>query len=214
MKSYISLARRNRRSLAISATALAFAAPPVWAQNTGTPSTQERSGGAAAALSEDIVVTATKRPEDVQNVPLAVTAFGEQQLQALNFRNLGSLGYSMPNVQLNDNGSQPGYQNFSIRGLGINSSIPSIDPTVGVFVDGVYQGINAGILAGQFDIEAIEVLRGPQGVLFGRNVTGGAIIVRTKKPADTLTMNAGLSFESREKITADATVWGRLLTAC
>jgi len=211
MKRVISLARRNRRSLAISATALAFAAPPAWAQDAATPPTQQRSGGAAAALSEDIVVTATKRPEDVQNVPLAVTAFGEQQLQALNFRNLGSLGYSMPNVQLNDNGSQPGYQNFSIRGLGINSSIPSIDPTVGVFVDGVYQGINAGILAGQFDLEAIEVLRGPQGVLFGRNVTGGAIIVRTKKPTDTLTMNGGLSFESREKITADATVSGPLI---
>lgn len=209
----MTLTRGNKciRFLGISVFALAASAVPAWSQGTDPAQLPTRTGGAAAALSEEIVVTATKRPEDVQNVPLAITAFGSDQLQALNFRNLGSLGYSMPNVQLNDNGSQPGYQNFSIRGLGINSSIPSIDPTVGVFVDGVYQGINAGILAGNFDLEAVEVLRGPQGVLFGRNVTGGAILVRTKKPTDTLTMNGAFSFETREKVTANATVSGPLI---
>ncbi|KAK0348328.1 hypothetical protein LTR94_037698, partial [Friedmanniomyces endolithicus] len=77
-----------------------------------------------------------KRPEDVQDVPVAVTAYGEQQLDALNFRDIGSLGYTMPNVALDDNGTSKGYANFSIRGVGINSSIPSLDPAVGVFVDG------------------------------------------------------------------------------
>ena len=77
-----------------------------------------------------------------------------------------------------------GTANFSIRGLGINSSIPTIDPTVGVFVDGVYMGTNAMVLYDAFDLEGIEVLRGPQGVLFGRNVVGGAVLLNTKAPTD------------------------------
>lgn len=224
------LQRRNQTSgmlkvrsaiagLIASAGGIVMLAPVAMAQQTNPspappiavpqPAAQE---GAASALSEDIIVTATKRPEDVQTVPLAVTGFGSAQLEALNFRNLGSLGFSVPNVQLNDNGAQPGYQNFSIRGLGINSSIPSIDPTVGVFVDGVYQGINAGVLTDNFDLEAIEVLRGPQGVLFGRNVTGGAIVIRTKKPTNTLTMNARVAVETGTKTIADASVSGPIIS--
>src|SRR5262249_26471834 len=126
---------------------------------------------------EEIVVTARKRgDEHVQDVPLAVTAFGAQQLEALNFQDLQTLSYTMPNVQLEDVGTAPGYANFAIRGLGINSSIPSIDPAVGVFVDGIYLGIPAGVVVDNFDLEGVEVLRGPQGVLFGRNVTGGAVL--------------------------------------
>lgn len=131
-----------------------------------------------------IVVTATKKAnaQDVQSVPLAVTAFGAAQLEDQHVRTLDNLGYSAPNVQLDDVGTAPGFANFSIRGLGINSSIPSIDPTVGVFVDGVYMGISAGILFDTFDLEGVEILRGPQGLLFGRNVTGGAVVVRTSTP--------------------------------
>ena len=72
--------------------------------------------------------------------------------------------------------------NFSIRGVGINDSIASVDPTVGVFVDGVYMGQISIVLFDTFDVESIEVLRGPQGTLFGRNVTGGAVLINTKKP--------------------------------
>ncbi len=142
-----------------------------------------------------IVVTATKKADaqDVQSVPLAVTAFGADQLADQHVRTLDNLGFSVPNVQLDDVGTAPGFANFSIRGLGINSSIPSIDPTVGVFVDGVYMGISAGILFDTFDLEGVEVLRGPQGLLFGRNVTGGAVVVRTSTP-DT---SGGLKVEGR-----------------
>ena len=133
---------------------------------------------------EDVVVTAQKRAQPSQDVPLSITAFDAEQIDALKVRDLGSLSINMPNVTLDDVGTARGIANFSIRGLGINSSIPSIDPTVGVFVDGIYIGTNATVLYDAFDLESIEVLRGPQGVLFGRNVVGGAVLVNTKTPTD------------------------------
>ena len=147
---------------------------------------EEERQGAAGALLEEIVTVGRKRSEAelVQEVPIAVTAFGAEQLDALFFRKLDDLSYLMPNVQLEDIGTFPGVQNFSIRGQGINSSIPSVDPTVGVFVDGVYLGTTFGVVVDTFDLEAVEVLRGPQGLLFGRNVTGGAVLLRTRRPGD------------------------------
>jgi len=141
---------------------------------------------AVEALRDSIVVTATKKAnaENVQDVPLAITAYGADQLDALKVRDLQSLSYAIPNVSFDDVGTTRGVANFSIRGVGINSSIPSIDPTVGVFVDGVYLGINGGVVLDIFDLESIEVLRGPQGILFGRNVTGGAVLLNSKKPTD------------------------------
>lgn len=126
-------------------------------------------------------------------------------------QNLQSLSYDIPNVQLETVGTTAGYANFSIRGLGINSSIPSIDPTVGVFVDGVYLGINAGVVFDNFDIEGIEVLRGPQGLLFGRNVTGGAIVVRTSRPTFDFRANAKASIETGLKKTVSGVVSGPIV---
>lgn len=193
-----------------SAVALMTAASHSSAQ-TPSPQAPQEPLGAAASLVDDIVVTARKRPEDVQTVPVAVTAYGAQQLDALNFRDIGSLGYTMPNVALDDNGTSKGYANFSIRGVGINSSIPSLDPAVGVFVDGVYQGINAGQVFDNFDLEAIEVLRGPQGVFFGRNVTGGAILVRTARPKDHFEASARVAAETGLRTVLDGSVSGPLV---
>lgn len=138
----------------------------------------------SASLLEEVMVTARKRPEGSQDVPLAITAFGADQIEALKVRDLTDLSVEMPNVHLGFATALAGTANFSIRGLGINTSIPSIDPTVGVFVNGVYLGVNNGIVFDVFDLESIEVLRGPQGILFGRNVTGGAVLMNTKKPGD------------------------------
>jgi iron complex outermembrane recepter protein len=166
---------------------------------------------AVSAVDDEIVVTGLKHGErNVQDVPVAVTAFGAEQLEALNFSSLQSLSYTIPNVQLEDIGTSPGVANFAIRGVGINSSIPSIDPTVGVFVDGMYMGINAGILTDSFDLAGVEVLRGPQGVLFGRNVTGGAIVLRTKAPSDELEINARAGVETGLNYTADFAISGPL----
>ena len=144
---------------------------------------QERRGSARILL-EEIVVTARKREESAQEVPLAITAYSSEQIESLKVRDLMSLSVGMPNVALDDIGTFRGSANFSIRGLGINSSIPSIDPTVGVFIDGVYLGNNVGTIFDMFDVASVEVLRGPQGILFGRNVTGGAILINTKTPGD------------------------------
>lgn len=162
--------------------------------------------------SEEIVVTALKHGErNVQDVPVAITAFGADQLEALNYDDLQSLTYSIPNVQFEDVGTARGVANFSIRGLGINSSIPSVDPTVGVFVDGMYLGINAGVLADNFDLAGIEVLRGPQGVLFGRNVTGGAVVIRTAAPTDEFEVRGGVQVETGLNYTADLAISGALM---
>lgn len=148
-----------------------------------------------SAMLEEVVVTARKREENVQDVPIAMTAYGEEQLEALKIRSLQNLTVGMPNVSLDDVGTFRSTANFSIRGLGINSSIPSIDPTVGVFVDGVYMGQNTGIVLDMFDVQSVEVLRGPQGTLFGRNVTGGAVLINSKGPTEEFEFNARVAVD-------------------
>ena len=151
--------------------------------------------GRSAALMEEVIVSARKREEGAQDVPLSISAFGAEQIDALKVRDLTNLSVGLPNVALDEVGTTRGVANFSIRGLGISASIPSIDPTVGVFVNGVYLGVNNGIIFDIFDLESIEVLRGPQGILFGRNVTGGAILMSTKKPGDELSGSARVAVD-------------------
>ncbi len=148
---------------------------------------------------EGVYVSATKLNVDeiAHEVPFSITTFSAEQLEDVRFRDLSSLSYLIPNVQLDEISVAEGTANFSIRGLGINSSIPSIDPTVGVFVDGVYLGVTAGVVLDMFDLESVETLRGPQGVLFGRNVTGGAVLVNTRDPDDTYSLSTKLALESR-----------------
>lgn len=164
---------------------LLLAGASLLASAIATPAfAQEEEGSAIDALTADIVVTATKKKdvENVQAVPLAITAFSQGSLEAIKVRDLQSLSYSTPNVSLDQVGTSRGTANFSIRGLGVNSSIPSIDPTVGVFVDGVYMGVNNGLVFDMFDLGSVEIARGPQGILFGRNTTGGAVIINTGDP--------------------------------
>ena len=96
------------------------------------------------------------------------------EIEERHVRNLQDLTTASPNVTLTDLGTVQGFASFTIRGLGVNTTIPSMEPAVGVFVDGIYLGMSAGAVLGVIDIESIEILRGPQGLLFGRNTTGGA----------------------------------------
>ena len=169
--------------------------------------------GSAGAMLEEIVTTARKRSEaeQAQEVPIALTAFGAAQLDALFVKKLDDLSYKMPNVQLEAVGTFPGVQNFSIRGQGINSSIPSVDPTVGVFVDGVFLGTTFGVVLDTFDLESIEVLRGPQGLLFGRNVTGGAVLLRNARPDGEFGAKVRVGQTDEEQTNIAAAVEGSLI---
>lgn len=195
---------------------LAVALPALIAANAAFA--QETSPAqSAAAKSEpsetgDIVVTGTKslRGTSVHNAALAVTALGPEQIEQAHVLSIKDIQNLAPNVRLAD-GAFGGSNNFAIRGMGIYSSVPTSTPTVGIFVDGVYIGVNAGTaLKSMFDVEGVEVLRGPQGLLFGRNVTAGAILLRTTEPSDTLVAKAEVGIESGPLYRGSALVSGPL----
>ena len=198
-------------SCGVAATAIALFAGFVAFSLPSSGIAQQQ--GAAGALFEEIVTVARKRSEAeaVQDVPIAVTAFGAEQIDALFVKKLDDLSHLMPNVQLEQVGTFPGVQNFSIRGQGINSSIPSVDPTVGVFIDGMYIGTTYGVIIDTFDLEAIEVLRGPQGLLFGRNVTGGAVILRNARPNGEFGFKAKVGATDEDEVTIAAAIEGALI---
>ncbi len=177
------------------------------------PMSAAAQDGAAGVLLEEIVTTARKRSqaEAVQDVPIAVTAYGAAQIDALFVKKIDDLSYLMPNVQLEAVGTFPGVQNFSIRGQGINSSIPSVDPTVGVFVDGLYMGTTYGVVIDTFDLESVEVLRGPQGLLFGRNVTGGAVVLRNARPDGEFGTRFRVGITDEEQYNIAAAIEGSLV---
>ncbi|HIF17421.1 MAG TPA: hypothetical protein EYG50_09170 [Cycloclasticus sp.] len=142
--------------------------------------------GAAATLMQEVVTRSRKKDdaEMLQDVPIAVTAVSGEQIEAMFATDVTDIGYKSPNVQLNATASIPMFANFAIRGMGVNGTVLSDDPAVGVFVDGMYLGVGAGVITNTFDLESMEVLRGPQGTLFGRNVTGGGVLLNSKRPAD------------------------------
>lgn len=170
--------RKNLFQKTMVAVAVSFTAYSIPAMSSDT----DRSP-ASAALLEEVIVKARKRAagESVQDVPIAMTAFSSGQFKAVFAEDVVDLGMLSPNVHPTP-GSQVGSQAFSIRGLGVAGTVPSDAPAVGVFQNGVYWGMNYGALIDAFDVESVEILRGPQGTLFGRNVTGGAILVNTKRP--------------------------------
>jgi len=132
---------------------------------------------------EEVVVTAQKREESVQRIPVAVTALNEAALETRNIVNLQQVGAISPNVRIDTtrSGSGSGGPIF-IRGVGQNDPLASADPGVGVYVDGVYFGRMNGSLFDLVDVERVEVLRGPQGTLYGKNTIGGAVNVITQRP--------------------------------
>ena len=164
----------------------------------------------SSVLLEEVQVFGTKQgsSQAAQDVPLQISAFDGAKLDALKVVTMEDLSFSMPNVSLDQIGTFPGVANFAIRGLGVNSSAASIDPAVGLFVDGVYMGVNFGSVIDTFDLESVEVLRGPQGVLFGRNVTGGAILLRTARPTpgDGFKAKVKAGYETEDQLTISGSV--------
>jgi len=149
-----------------------------------TSSRAQTASEAAPVALDEIVVTAQKRAENLQDVPVSVTAMTGAQLQNQRVGDVLALSGLAPGLQIktDDNAANP---RMFIRGIGVNDFNPGTASAVGVYVDGVYIASPLAQLAGFYDLEQVEVLRGPQGTLYGRNTTGGAINVVTKKPSST-----------------------------
>jgi iron complex outermembrane recepter protein len=145
---------------------------------------QPTSAPAEGAGLEEITVYAQKKSvgEAIQTVPIAEMAISGQVLGQEHIQDLTQIGRLMPNVDLQASGTFPLYPDFNIRGVGNTSSTRSIDPAVNIIQDGMVLGYQAGAVLDAFDMESVEVLRGPQGVLFGRNASGGAVVLRTPLP--------------------------------
>jgi iron complex outermembrane receptor protein len=152
---------------------------------------QDQAGG--RRMLEEVVVTAQKRQESLQDVPLAVSAVTGDKIADLHITDLQGLRGSVPNVQINNFSNTPNGAVFFIRGVGVSEPDPYAGNTVSVVVDGVPQTFNMIALLDLFDIERVEVLRGPQGTLFGANTTGGVINVVTNQPTGEFGGKAELS---------------------
>lgn len=152
----------------------------------GSLATGVQAAPEPGAKIQEIIVTAQKREQRLQDVPLAISAFGTEELEAQAVRGLTDLSSKAPNVILAPVGAFPYAANFYVRGLGFSDIESSFEPSVGVEINGVYLARNAGALMDFFDIEAVELLRGPQGTLYGRNTIGGVMSLRTKRPDGSL----------------------------
>jgi len=148
---------------------------------------------AEAFVLEEIVVTATKRAESIQDVPISVSAFSGDFMEKSGVDDLEGLGGLAPNLTVTKS-SQAVNQRIMIRGVGTVGN-NAMDPSVAVYVDGAYMARPGALMGNLKDIEVAEVLRGPQGTLFGRNAAMGALNIRTRKPemgADTFKIDAGV----------------------
>ncbi|HLT90821.1 MAG TPA: TonB-dependent receptor [Woeseiaceae bacterium] len=158
------------------------------------PSAQGQSDTSAdpirpGAQLEEIVVTARRREESLQNVPVAVTALTAEALERRQIRTTTDLDRVTPSMQFTSYGQLSGNNSAAvvfIRGVGQLDPTPAVDPGVGIYVDDVYMGRAVGGAMAFFDTESIQVLRGPQGTLFGRNTIGGAVLINTVVPGDEL----------------------------
>ena len=144
----------------------------------------------AQGVLEEVVVTATKRVESIQDVPVSITAINQEQIQNLGILDMEDLSLYVPNFEINSAAVVP---NLYIRGMG-GGLTHSIEQSVGRFIDDVYISRAAINLHGFMDMANVEVLRGPQGTLFGKNTVGGALILRTGDPTDTYESGINLSY--------------------
>ena len=169
-------------SVSALATMIALATPAV-AQQAAQAAPAAGTGGI-----EQIVVTAQKRTENIQNVPIAISAFTANALKERGVNDVSQLTAFAPNVTLDASTPFSGSSavlGASIRGVGSADFAFNIDPAVGVYLDGVFLGRSIGANQDLLDVDRIEVLKGPQGTLFGRNSTGGAINIVTHEPGNT-----------------------------
>src|SRR3990167_2918403 len=177
----------TKLNFAVSAAVLAtmLAAAPAHAQETTGPGAAEDENDGI------IVVTARKRDETLSDVPIAVTAIDGDTLTARGINSVREAAVLSPGLNINSDGSGRAF--VAIRGVGV-TLVQSVQPGVGLFIDGIYQPNTAYLNNPLLDVERIEVLRGPQGTLYGKNTLGGAINVITRAPSDVFEVRANGSY--------------------
>ena len=162
--------------------------------------------GALAQL-EEVVVTAQKKEESLQDTPIAISAFTAENLEQIGALSAVDVGDHTPNAWITRSLGSNSNIRVSIRGIGTAEPSLAVDPKVGIYLDGAYIARNSGAVFDVVDLERIEVLRGPQGTLWGKNTTGGAMNLITKKPSGELSgkveMTAGNDGLGRAFFTLD-----------
>ena len=153
-------------------------------------SAQEESANTIGV--EEIIVSARKRSESIQDVPVAVTALSVEQVERGNIQRVQDLEKLSPNVEMYDMAFGGGGMSAAIRGLSFDDLEKTFEPTVGTVIDGVFAASNSGTDLDLFDLESVEILRGPQGTLYGRNTIGGVISINRTKP----TRDFGVKFKT------------------
>jgi iron complex outermembrane receptor protein len=188
----------------LSMISLGVATTDAFAQGTINPADKQSAGSPAPDSSSlgDIIVTAQKRAENLQDVPISVAAVTSVAIESLHATNLQALQGTVPNVQINNYTTTPTSAVYTIRGIGIIEPYPYAGNTVSIVVDGLPQYFSLGALADIYDVERIEILRGPQGTLFGANTTGGVVNVVNAQPTKELGGKVDLSYGNYHRIQA------------
>ncbi len=173
------------------------------------------SGAIDGAL-EEIVVTATKRAESMQTIPVAITAMSTEALDRMGVSDVKGLSGMAPNLNIATASQDSSGVRVTLRGIGSGTLDGGSDPGVAVHIDGVYVGRNSALISDLVDVERVEVLRGPQGTLYGRNATGGAINIITTRPGTEAGVTADVTIgsynERRFRASADIPLTGNLLS--
>lgn len=159
-----------------------FAGVSAVAMQAGVVHAQDAAVGADDEAQDDIVVVAQRRAEKIQDVPLSVSAVSGKTLEARGINSVSELAQRVPSLSITSSNNTRNSTVY-IRGIGTSGTNPGIEQSVGIFIDGVYVPSAATIQAGLQDIESVEVLRGPQGTLYGRNTPVGAININTRAPS-------------------------------
>jgi len=182
----------------------------------GTPFTRHAMAQAASGDQlEEITVSAEKKStsQRLQDTPIAITAVTSQTIADLHIADVTDIGRMAPNVELDGVGTFPGFANFTIRGIGVTTSVRSVDPAVNIFQDGMVIAYQAGAVLDTFDTESVQILRGPQGVLFGRNSAGGSVLLSTPLPTRDFHYSGDVTFGNFDEFDVHATVQGPLTNA-
>ena len=192
---------------------------PSDAATIGTPSNPEASAQAAGVAADpaaagqtggaaDIVVTATRRAQNLQDIPIAISAVGSAALEVNRVTNILDVQGLVPGLQVNRNNA---VVSFTLRGVGSNFRVQGVDTTVAVHTDGVYISSPNAIQASLFDLERIEVVKGPQGVLYGRGASGGAVNLISKLPTNELSGSGQATYGNYDLVELEGVISGPIV---